>query len=91
MPKLTRAKATTRRPQFLLPVLPLALLVACGDTGDGSASGAAGTPDGPDVIVNAVTEEVFTAGSVVGDGWDTFGRVGSVHFDAQANLHIFDS
>ncbi|WP_419936180.1 hypothetical protein [Candidatus Palauibacter sp.] len=91
MPKLTRAKATTSRPQFLLPVLPLALLVACGDTGDGSASGAAGTPDGPDVIVNAVTEQVFTAGSVVGDGWDTFGRVGSVQFDAQANLHIFDS
>ena len=91
MPKLTRAKATTSRPQCLPPLLPLALLVACGDTGDGSATGAAGTLDGPDVIVNAVTEEVFTVGSVVGDGWDTFGRVGSVQFDAQTNLHIFDS
>ena len=65
--------------------------MACGDTPDGSASDAAGTLDGPDVIVNAVTEEVFTVGSVVGDTWDTFGRVSSVHFDAQANLHIFDS
>ena len=91
MPKLTRTRTTPRRPRFLLLLLPLALLVACGDTPDGSASDAAGTLDGPDVIVNAVTEEVFTVGSVVGDTWDTFGRVSSVHFDAQANLHIFDS
>ena len=63
---------------------------ACG-SGDGSATGAAGTLDGPDVIVNAVTEEVFTVGSVTGNDWDAFGSVRSVHFDAQANLHIFDS
>ena len=91
MPKLTRTRTTPRRPRFLLLLLPLALLVACGDTGDGPATGAAGTLDGPDVIVNAVTEEVFTVGSVVGDTWDTFGTVSSVHFDAQANLHIYDS
>ncbi|MYG49348.1 MAG: hypothetical protein F4164_08265 [Gemmatimonadales bacterium] len=41
--------------------------------------------------MNAVTEDVFTAGSVVGDRWDTFGRVASVQFDARSNLHIFDS
>ena len=87
MPKLT----TTTRPRHLAPLLPLTLLLACGDAGDGSAIGAAGTLDGPDVIVNAVTEEVFTVGSVVGDTWDTFGSVRSVHFDAEANLHIFDS
>ena len=91
MPMLTRTKTTTTRPRFLPSLLPLALLVACGDTGDGSAAGAAGTLDGPDVIVNAVTEEVFTVGSVTGNDWDTFGSVRSVHFDAQANLHIFDS
>ena len=85
------AHATTARRRCLAPFLPLALLVACGDAGDGSANGAAGTLDGPDVIVNAVTEEVFTVGSVVGDTWDTFGNVRSVHFDAQSNLHIFDS
>ena len=91
MPMLTRTKTTTTRPRGLIHGL-LALLVACGgDTGDGSATGAAGTLDGPDVIVNAVTEEVFTVGSVVGGTWDTFGTVSSVHFDAQANLHIFDS
>ncbi|WP_419164599.1 6-bladed beta-propeller [Candidatus Palauibacter sp.] len=86
-----RTKTTTTRPRFLPPVLPLALLVACGDTGNRSATGAAGTLDGPDVIVNAVTEEVFTVGSATGNDWDTFGSVSSVHFDAQANLHIFDS
>ncbi len=91
MPKLKRTRTTTARPRYLAPLLPLALVVACGDTGDGSADGAAGTLDGPDVIVNAVTEDVFTVGSVVGDTWDTFGSVRSVHFDSQANLHIFDS
>ena len=91
MRKLSKVNATTARRRCLAPLLPLALLVACGDTGDESATGAAGTLDGPDVIVNAVTEEVFTVGSVMGDTWDTFGRVSSVHFDAQANLHIFDS
>ena len=79
------------RPRFVLPFLPLALLVACGDTGDGSATGGAGTLHGPDVILNTVTEEVFTVGSVTGNDWDTFGSVSSVHFDAQANLHIYDS
>ena len=87
MPKLT----TTTRLRHLAPLLPLTLLLACGDAGDGSATGAAGTLDGPDVIVNAVTEEVFTVGSLVGDTWDTFGSVRSVHFDAQANLHVYDS
>lgn len=95
MPKLTGPKTTTLRPQYLPRLLALhallALLAACGDAGDGAATGAAGTLDGPDVILNAVTEEVFTVGSFAGDAWDTFGSVRSVHFDAQANLHIFDS
>ena len=95
MPKLTRPKTTTLRPRYLPRLLALyallALLAACGDTGDGAATGAAGTLDGPDVILNAATEGVFTVGSFAGDAWDTFGSVRSVHFDAQANLHIFDS
>ena len=91
MPKLKRTNTTTAHLRPVAPLLPLALLVACGDAGDGSAAGTAGTLDGPDVFVNAVTEEVFTVGSVEGDTWDTFGSVRSVHFDAQANLHIFDS
>ena len=91
MPTLTRAKTTTTQQRFHPPLLLLALLVACGDTGDGPATGTAGSLDGPDVTLNAVTEEVFTVGSVMGDEWDTFGSVRSVHFDAQGNLHIFDS
>ena len=78
-------------PRFRPPHLLLALLVACGDTADAPATGAAGTLEGPDVTLDAVTEEVFTVGSVVGGDWDTFGSVRSVHFDAHANLHIFDS
>lgn len=87
MPKLT----TMKTPRHLAALAPIALVLACGDGGDGSGTGTAGTLDGPDVIVNAVTEEVFTVGSVAGDDWDTFGSIRSVHFDAQANLHIFDT
>ena len=91
MPKLTRTAKTMTRPRFLSPLLLTVLLPACGETEGGAANGAAGTLDGPDVIVRAVTEEVFNVGSIAGDDWDTFGNVRSVHFDAQANLHIFDS
>ena len=91
MPKLTGITTTTTQPRFLPPLLLAALLVACDIAGDESATGAVGTLSGPDVIVRAVTEEVFNVGSIAGDDWDTFGNVRSVHFDAQANLHIFDS
>ena len=77
-------------PKPKLTLLPLAFLIACGDAEDRPATGAAGTLEGPDVILNAVTEEIFTVGSATGDDWDTFGSVRSVHFDAHANLHIFD-
>ena len=89
-PASAMTETTTPLPLLVPPLLLVALLVACGDSGNGAATGAAGTLDGPDVIVNAVTEEVFTVGSVGGDDWDTFGYVRSVHFDARANLHIFD-
>ena len=79
------------QPRFLPLLIALALLTACGDAGDELATGAAGTLDGPDVIVNAVTEEVFVVGSAMATDWQAFGNVRSVHFDAQANLHIFDS
>ena len=91
MSGLARANTTTTRPRRFAPLLPLALLPACGDSGDGSTAGTAGTLDGPDVIVNAVTEELFTVGSVTGDDWDIFGNVGSVHFDAESDLHILDN
>ena len=90
MPGPTTTKTTTPTPGNLPPLLLLVFLLACGDTGYGTAGGPTGTLEGPDVIVNAVTEEVFTVGSAAGDDWETFGRVNSVHFDAQANLHIFD-
>lgn len=78
-------------PKHLPVFAPLALVAACGDAGQDGATGARGTLEGPDVMLNAVTEEVFTVGSVVGDAWDTFGSVQSVAFDSAGNLHIFDS
>ena len=78
-------------PKHLLVFAPLALVAACGDAGQDGAVGARGTLEGPDVMLDAVTEEVFTVGSVVGDAWDAFGSVSSVAFDREGNLHIFDS
>ena len=80
----------TPLPRTLPPLLPVALLLACGDVGNGPSNGSLGTLGGPDVVVNAVTEEVFAVGSVAGDTWDSFGSVSSLHFDTEANLHIFD-
>lgn len=73
------------------PLLSVSLLLACGEPGTAGRPSVDGTPDGPDVILDAVTEDVFTVGSVAGDSWDTFGTVNSVYFDDQANLHIFDA
>ena len=80
----------TADPKHLLILAPLVLLGACGDTRQNGPDGTRGTLDGPDVMLNAVTEEVFTVGSVTGDDWDTFGSVRSVTFDGEGNLHIFD-
>jgi len=93
MPELTMTNATLTRWRLFAPLLalPLVALTACGDTGNRSATGTTGTLDGPDVIVHAVTEEVFSVGSAMATDWQAFGNVRSVHFDAQANLHIFDS
>ncbi len=72
--------------------LPTLLLLACGDSSDASgAGGAAGTLDGPDVMLTAATEDVYTAGALDGEDWETFGSVRSVAFDGAGNLHILDS
>ena len=40
--------------------------------------------------LDADFEEIYRLGSVDGDGWDTFGHVGSVGFDGDGNLYILD-
>jgi len=86
-------KPIIHKPLFAIAPLLLSFLLAasCADAEQDGAPGTRGTLDGPDVMLNAVTEEVFTVGSVVGDNWDTFGNVRSVAFDSGGNLHIFDS
>ena len=66
------------------------LLLACGDAGTpGDASG--NDPAGADFPVTPVTEEVFTVGALEGEDWEIFGRIRSVQFDGNGNLHILDS
>lgn len=41
--------------------------------------------------LDADFEEVYRVGSMQGDRWDTFGRVGAVAFDAAGNLYVVDT
>ena len=75
-----------------LAAASLLLALACGDSsGASGAGGAAGTLDGPDAMLTAATDTVYTAGALDGEDWETFGGVGSVAFDGAGNLHILDS
>ena len=70
------------------PIVALSLAAAaCGDSG-----GSPGAPDDPaaDFTLAAATEEVYTVGAMEGEDWETFGRIESVAFDENGNLHIFD-
>ena len=70
------------------PIVALTLAAAaCGDSGP-----SAGAPDDPaaDFMLAAATEEVYTVGAMEGEDWEIFGRIQSVAFDANGNLHIFD-
>ena len=76
----------------LLTACSFVFALACGDSSGGPGSGgAAGTLDGPDVMLTAATEAVYTAGALDGEDWETFGRVGPVSFDGAGNLHILDT
>ncbi len=44
-----------------------------------------------DIPLDADFEEIYRVGSLDGDGWDTFGRVGTVGFDGSGNLYILDT
>ena len=79
------------RPRLLPALASIAVLAACGDSEWEQTGGDVGTLAGPDVMLRALTEEVYAVGSVDGDDWDTFGDVRSVHFDDQSNLHILDA
>ena len=68
------------------------LALSCGDSSNApGAEGSAGTLDGPDVVLTAATEAVYTAGALDGEDWETFGAVGTVAFDGAGNLHILDT
>ncbi|MYH49188.1 MAG: hypothetical protein F4151_06550, partial [Gammaproteobacteria bacterium] len=46
---------------------------------------------GEDRPLDADFEDIYRVGSLDGDGWDTFGRVGGVGFDGAGNLYILDT
>ncbi|MCY4398684.1 MAG: 6-bladed beta-propeller [Gemmatimonadetes bacterium] len=73
-------------------VLPVLLVLACGDdSGSTGADGAAGTLDGPDIMLAAATEDVYSVGALQGEDWETFGSIRAVAFDGTGNLHILDT
>lgn len=44
-----------------------------------------------DRFIEADFEELYRVGSMQGDGWDVFGRVGEVAFDGSGNLYVLDT
>ncbi|MDE2804321.1 MAG: hypothetical protein OXN18_04140 [Gemmatimonadota bacterium] len=44
-----------------------------------------------DLFIEADFEELYRVGSMQGDGWDVFGRVGGVAFDGSGNLYVLDT
>lgn len=69
----------------------LAGTLACGDSaGVPGAGGHSGTLEGPDIMLTAVTEDVYTVGAYMGEDWESFGMVADVGFDGVGNLHILD-
>ena len=75
----------------ILVTSALAGTLACGDSARApGAGGLPGTLQGPDVMLSAVTEHVYTVGEYMGDDWESFGRLADVGFDGAGNLHILD-
>ncbi|MFC1660283.1 hypothetical protein ACFL3S_02295 [Gemmatimonadota bacterium] len=44
-----------------------------------------------DRLLATQTEDVFTVGSLLGEEWETFSRIGGVAFDETGNLYILDT
>ena len=69
----------------------LVCTLACGDsTGGPSAGGPSGSLEGPDVMMTAVTEDVYTVGTYMGEEWESFSLLVDVAFDGAGNAHILD-
>ena len=77
-PRPTRPPVLTLLASLSLPTL------SCTDAAHNASSAT-------DIPLAAVTEPLYTVGALVGEDWETFGRVRSVHFDGDGNLHIFDA
>lgn len=75
----------------ILVTSALAGTLACGDSaGAPGAGGLPGTLEGPDVMLTAVTEDVYTVGAYMGEDWESFGLLADVAFDGAGNSHILD-
>ena len=75
----------------ILITTALGCTLACGDSAGGpGAGGPPGSLEGPDVMMTAVTEDVYTVGTYMGDDWESFGLLADVAFDGAGNAHIVD-
>ena len=78
---------------FALPItLFTTLSLACGDSADAPGTGdGPNDPAGADIALTPAMEDVYTVGVMEGEDWEIFGRIRSVDFDENGNLHILDS
>ena len=71
-------------------LVPLSMSVLIASTGSAAAQDLIELP-AENRPLSSEFEEVYRLGSVDGDGWDTFGHIAGVDFDAAGNLYILDT
>ncbi len=85
------ARRVVRTAASALACSTLMAAVACGGAEDSGGNAAAGGLNGPDVMLTAVTEPVYTVGKPAGEDWELLGRVASLAFDDGGSLYLFDA
>ena len=86
---MTRSARLPSRHPLATPLATALLCIvalACADEAHDADTTAA-----TDIPLATTTEHLYTVGALVGEDWETFGSVRSVHFDADGNLHVFDA
>lgn len=81
-------KTTQERTRYATATLSIAILAALGHP---LAAQEVVELPAEDLPLDASFEDIYRVGSLDGDGWDTFGRVGGVGFDGAGNLYILDT
>ena len=82
---------TWRHSRHPLSGASLCLLAACGSDGEGGApAGGSAAMNSPDFTITPAYESRWIAGALDGEGWEVFGSIADLVFNAAGDLFILD-